>query len=744
MKFLTLLPIFCLTIASGFSQSRMNIIPKPVQVIEKNGEFRYGTDSRIYTAPGFKEIGLYLAEVMNIPASQVSVLKTGDKPQAGIILQKISAPAADSAAYQITISPALISASASHIAGALYAAQSLAQLSMTSLAATLPCGEIRDKPRFGYRGMMLDVSRNFFPPEYIKKLLNVLSLYKINTFHWHLTDGPGWRLEIKKYPELTSRAAWRTHKTWKDWWASDRQYGKENDPVSYGGYYTQQQARDIVAYAKTRGITVIPEIEMPGHAEEVMAVYPQLRCNNTKGIPGEFCIGTDSTFTFMQDVITEVMDIFPSTYIHIGGDEAGKKNWKGCDKCQKRIKDNNLKNEEELQSYAIRRMEKFISGKGRKLLGWDEILEGGLAPGSTVMSWRGESGGIEAARMNHDVIMTPGGYCYFDHYQQDPSTQPLAIGGYLPLQKVYSYDPMPAELEQDKRGFVKGAQANLWTEYIPSMEHLDYMIFPRILALSEVVWSGPEKNWEDFKSRLSKHYRILQRMNVNYCRPSDKVDILPAINLTDKSATVTLATEQFNPEIRYTTDGTAPTASSALYNGSFNVSGSSKIKAAIFRNGKQGSKTIDTLNLDFHKALGKNVTYNKPWNSSYPAKKEATFVNGYTGSLTYGDGQWQGFTTDIDVTIDLGENQSLSSLAATFMQITGPGVYMPDFVEISLSPDGKTFSPLEKAMNDVSTKDQSLIFKTFKVDLRNQTGRYIRFFAKNHTGFLFLDEIIVY
>ncbi len=744
MKSLLLFLIFCFTLATGFSQSRINIIPKPVQVVEKTGEFRYGANTRIYTAPDFREIGIYLAEVMNIPASRVSVLKTGEKPQSGIILQKTSAPAADSAAYKINIGEKLISASASHIAGALYAAQSLAQLSMTSAKATIPCGEIHDKPRFGYRGMMLDVSRNFFPPEYIKKLLNVLSLYKINTFHWHLTDGPGWRLEIKKYPELTSRAAWRTHKTWKDWWTTERQYGKENDPVSYGGYYTQQQARDIVAHAKTRGITVIPEIEMPGHSEEVMAVYPHLRCNNTKGIPGEFCIGTDSTFIFMQDVITEVMDIFPSTYIHIGGDEAGKQNWKACTKCQKRIKDNNLKNEEELQSYAIRRMEKFISGKGRKLLGWDEILEGGLAPGSTVMSWRGESGGIEAARMDHDVIMTPGGYCYFDHYQQDPSTQPLAIGGYLPLKKVYSYDPMPAVLEQDKRKHIKGAQANLWTEYIPSMEHLDYMIFPRILALSEVVWSGQERDWEDFKSRLYHHYTILQKLNINYCRPSDKVDIIPQINAADKSAIVTLTTEQYKPEIRYTTDGSTPTASSNLYKGNFEVTGTSNIKAAIFRNGKPGSTSIDTLNLDFHKALGKKVVYNKSWNSSYPAQKEATLVNGYKGSLTYGDGQWQGFTSDLDVTIDLGDQQQLSSVASTFMQITGPGVYMPDYVEVSISSDGKTFTPIGKKLNDIPTTDATLIFKTFRVDMGKMMGRYIRFFAKNHTGFLFLDEIIVY
>lgn len=736
--------ILVLLITEASAQQRMNIIPKPSKITEKPGDFSVTPQTVVLAQERFLPAAGFLAEILAISKQQVRALKAGTAPQKAIILNYAAAPAADSASYRISITEKSITVTASHPAGALHACQTLAQLALTGPGGKIPCGEIDDKPRFAYRGMMLDVSRNFFPPDYIKKLLNVLSLYKINTFHWHLTDGPGWRLEIKKYPELTSRAAWRTHKTWKDWWASDRQYGKENDPVSYGGYYTQQQARDIVAYAKTRGITVVPEIEMPGHADEVMAVYPHLRCNNTKGIPGEFCIGNDSTFTFMQDVISEVMDIFPSTYIHIGGDEAGKQNWKACDKCQKRIKDNQLKNEEELQSYAIRRMEKFISGKGRKLLGWDEILEGGLAPGSTVMSWRGESGGIEAARMDHDVIMTPGGYCYFDHYQQDPSTQPLAIGGYLPLKKVYSYDPMPAVLEQDKRKYIKGAQANLWTEYIPSMEHLDYMIFPRILALSEAVWSGPEKDWEHFKSRLYRHYGMLQKLNVNYCRPADKVDIIPEINTTGKYAVVTLATEQYMPEIRYTTDGSAPTASSNLYKGGFEVKGSSTIKAAIFRNGKPGNAATDTLNLDFHKALGKKVTYNIPWNNSYPAQKEATLVNGYKGSLTYGDGQWQGFTSDLDVTIDLGETQSLGSLSSTFMQITGPGVYMPDYVEVSVSTDGKTFSPAGKALNDVPTNDPSLKFKTFQVNMGKLMGRYVRFYAKNHTGFLFIDEVVVY
>ncbi|HSF46047.1 MAG TPA: family 20 glycosylhydrolase [Chitinophagaceae bacterium] len=735
--FICLVLLGAITVA----QNRINIIPKPLQLTEQKGEFRYNPGTIIYSVPEYRQTALYLAEILRIPPVNVQSIKPGAEPTTGIMLKKTAGE--DSASYQLSITEKKITSLSSQPLGALYAAQTLAQMALTSKTGTLPCAEIKDKPRFGYRGMMLDVSRNFYSVEYIRKLLNLLSIYKINTFHWHLTDGAGWRLEIKKYPELTAKSAWRTHKTWKEWWSGNREYGRENDPTSYGGYYTQQQAREIVAFAKTRGITVIPEIEMPGHSEEVTAAYPHLGCTSAKGNPGELCIGNDSTFILMQDVITEVIDIFPSTYIHIGGDEAGKDNWKKCSKCQKRIKDNNLKDEYELQSYMIRRMEKFISSKGRKLLGWDEILEGGLAPGSTVMSWRGEQGGIEAANMNHDVIMTPGNFCYFDKYQQEPAGEPEAIGGYLPLQKVYAYEPIPAALAKDKHHFVKGAQANLWTEYISSMEHVDYMLFPRIIALSEVLWSDPGgRNWEDFKSRLYRHYGLLQKLNVNYCRPSDKVEIRPRIDPLTKTAIVTLNTEQYKPQIRYTTDGTKPGIDSKIYAGNFEVVGTSNVKASVMRNNK--TTRVDTLLLDFHKALGKKVTYNKSWNSSYPAQKESTLVNGYKGTLTYQDNQWQGFTTDMDVVIDLGESQTLSTVSATFMQVTGPGVYMPDYVEVSISGDGKDFLSVGKALNDIPTTDPSLIFKTFKVDTGKLPGRYIRFYAKNHTGFLFADEIVVY
>ena len=729
----------------SFSQSRINIIPKPDQVIEHPGVFKYNTQTKIFASKEFKNVALLFAEIIKVPASQVLTYNQASPISSGCVLfEKIKANSNDSAAYSLNITPQHIKIQSSGYAGSINAMQSLAQLVLlNNKSAEIPCAKINDKPRFGYRGLMIDVSRHFFPVSFIKRMIDLIGLYKINNLHLHLTDAAGWRIEIKKYPALTQQAAWRNGSTWKSWWNADRSYSKEGEPTAYGGYYTQEDAREIVAYATRRGITIIPEIEMPGHSEEVIAAYPHLRCEGNNGKQGEFCLGNDSTFTFMQDVITELLDIFPSTYIHIGGDEAGKSNWTKCAKCQQRIKDNKLKNEFELQSYAIRRMEKFISSKGRQLLGWDEILEGGLAPGARVMSWRGEKGGIEAARMGHDVIMTPGAYCYFDKYQHDPSTEPEAIGGFLPLQKVYAYEPMPDELEKDKQQFVKGAQANLWTEYIPTMEHAEYMVFPRIIALSETVWSKREKmSWKDFQSRLLKHYVILQKHNVNYSRPSDRIEIKPNINQEQRKAIITFNTEQLNPDIRYTTDGSSPTIHSLIYNGPFEISGSVLIKAAIFRQGKM-SIAPDTLPMNFHKAFGKQVNYNIQYDKSYPAQKETTLTNGYRGSITYQDGQWQGFLKDLDITIDLGKIEKLSRVQSTFMQIIGPGVYLPDFAEVFISNDGKNFESAGKSINDISPSNPNLLFKPFTIDLTGNQARYVRFFAKHHDGYMFADEVII-
>lgn len=652
--------------------------------------------------------------------------------------------------YRLQISPDSLVLVAREPAGLFYGVQTLVQLladgqfyQPEKRCWNLPALRISDQPAFGYRGMHLDVSRHFFPKEFVMKCIDLMSAYKLNRFHWHLTDAAGWRIEIKKYPELTERAAWRSERDYLTWWKGDRRYMTRDSANAYGGFYTQDEIREVVAYAASKYVTVIPEIEMPGHSEEVLAVYPQLGCTGKPYRNGEFCIGNEQAFEFVENVLAEVLELFPSEYIHVGGDEAAKAAWKKCPKCQKRIKDEGLKNEKELQSYMIRRVERFLSGRGRKLIGWDEILEGGLAPGAAVMSWRGEQGGIEAARSGHAVVMTPGAFCYFDSYQAEPQTQPYAIGGFTPCLKTYAYHPVPAELTEKEARYILGAQANLWTEYIPTTSHAEYMLFPRLLALSEVVWTPVrKKDVESFKYRVGKHIGLLAKKGVNVFRLSDRVDVLTEVDTAGKRVKVWFDSEKYCPEIHYTVDGTDPEVSSPLYKTPFYITDSAYVKAAIFV-GDVRSEQISGTRLDYHKAVGKKVAYRYRYNGSYPAARDLTLTDGYRGGLTYSDGRWQGFLTDVDVTIDMGEIMDLGYVSAKFMQLTGPGVYMPDYVVVSVSENGVDFREVGRLRNDVSTSTSTLVLKDFAIRF-GAKGRYVRLFAKKHAGFQFIDEIVVY
>jgi hexosaminidase len=732
-----------------FSQDiqRINLIPQPKLIVETKGTFLLTSKTPVYADAAFMKVAQLLTEQAALPAPRAATgkLNTGIP---GIVLRKQKFPDTTSAeAYKLLISPKQVDIIAANEQGALRAIFTLLQLRLLQTEQSLlPCAEISDAPRFSYRGLHLDVSRNFFPIPFLEKMLDMMALYKLNTFHWHLTDGPGWRLEIKKYPQLTKKAAWRTHNTWKEWWASGRIYSAEGAPEAYGGYYTQDQAKALVQYAAKRGITIIPEIEMPGHSEEVLAVLPNLACSGKPYTQGEFCIGNDSTFTFMEDVLTEVMQVFPSAYIHIGGDEVDKSAWKKCPKCQNRISAEHLKDEHELQSYAIQRMDKFLTAHGRKLLGWDEILEGGLSPGASVMSWRGEAGGIAAAKMGHDVMMTPGAFCYFDSYQTNPATQPEAIGGFLPVSKVYSYDPIPAVLTSEEAMHIKGVQANVWSEYIPTTEHMEYMVFPRLLALSEVSWTSKNgKDWNNFQGKLQQHYLLLQRKQVNYYRPMPTLDISSLADTVAKMNRVSISSEQFKPEIHFTTNGTDPVKASPVYLAPVDVKGLATIKAAILNpvTGKMGP--VASLQTAYHKAVGAKVSYNLPYSKGYIAQREYTLVNGQTGSFTYGDGQWQGFEgIDMDITVELPQLTEIKKIAVNFMQITGPGVYMPKFVEYSWSKNGIDYSTPIRIANTVPETESKLVIKPFEVTVNGQ-AKFIRIKAQNEQhGFLFADEVLVY
>jgi hexosaminidase len=530
--------LLCLAIAAlpGIANAQdsdpnLGIIPAPVSVKKNAGVFTLSRQTTILADTVTNKAVLFLTDYLQNTAMLKVPLKvnSGSSAPNSIVLTSTGADDLPADGYHLIITPqqVLISGKA---AGLFYGIQTLIQLMPSDKSATdkLPCVQITDYPRFAYRGMMLDVCRHFFSVQMVKKYIDLMAAYKLNNFHWHLTDDQGWRIEIKKYPRLTQVASQRAQTVIGNY--RDRT-PQQFDNTPYGGYYTQDQIRDVVKYASDRFINIVPEIEMPGHSEAALAAYPELSCDptlsykvaETWGVFHNIYCPSDKTFSFLQDVLTEVMDLFPSKYIHIGGDEAPKDAWKKSEFCQKLMKEQGLKTEDELQSYFIQRIEKFVNSKGRSIIGWDEILEGGLSPNATVMSWRGEAGGIAAAQQSHNVIMTPGsGGLYIDQQQSKQQLEPLSIGGYDPLSKIYSYNPTPAELTPEQQKFIIGVQANLWTEYIPTENKIDYMVLPRLFALSEVAWSPlANKNFNDFAdTRLPSHLGRLEAKGFNYRVPT--------------------------------------------------------------------------------------------------------------------------------------------------------------------------------------------------------------------------------
>ena len=671
----------CLTAHSLKAQS---VIPVPLKMEQGTGCFLLSENTKLYINLQGLEAQLLENCLQALPVHLKKGKKKDTQNMLSLLITEKNHQLPSPESYTLSVTPQQILIRATSGAGLFYGVQTLLQLAQPSGAGSYSIAsvEIEDTPRFAYRGLMLDVSRHFSTKEFIKKQIDALAYYKINRLHLHLTDAAGWRLEIKKYPLLTEFAAWRTDPTWKQWWNGGRKYVRFDAPGAYGGYYTQDDIREILEYARQHYITVIPEIEMPSHSEEVLAAYPQLSCSGEPYKNSDFCVGNEETFTFLENVLTEVMELFPSEYIHIGGDEAGKSAWKTCPKCQKRMKDEHLANVDELQSYLIHRIEKFLNNHGRHLLGWDEILQGGIAPNATVMSWRGEEGGIAAVTSGHRAIMTPGAYCYLDSYQDAPHSQPEAIGGYLPLKKVYSYNPVPASLTAEQAKLVYGVQGNLWVEYIPTPEHVEYMIYPRILALAETAWSAPErKSWPDF------HTRAL-------------------------SAVADLQAKGYHP----------------------------------FDLKKEIGSRPESLQPVSHLALGKKVIYNSPYSSHYPAQGNTALTDGIRGDWTYGDGSWQGFISDnrLDVTIDMEKETSIHSVTAAFMQVVGAEVFLPETVVISISDDGTHFTELRKQHFEVS-KETPIRFTDISWQ-GEAKGRYVRYQAQAGSefgGWIFTDEIIV-
>lgn len=752
----------------------MVLLPKPALIKDRIGVFMLDNSVIIHTTdnPRLLETAKILAEMIEAPAGFRPAIDNDIKSSKGIILELTDSTAYPDEAYSLEIDRKSVHITASSPAGIFYGIQTVRQLLPpefesgkvdSTIIWELPYIYIEDYPRFSWRGMHLDVSRHFFPVDFIKRYINLIAMHKMNVFHWHLVDDQGWRIDIKKYPRLTGVGAWRVDREDQPWNARAPQ--KSGEVATYGGFYTQDEIRDIVKYAEERFITIVPEIEMPAHVTSALAAYPEYSCTGgpftvpTGGlwpISDIYCAGKDETFEFLEDILTEVINLFPSEYIHIGGDEADKTEWEKCADCQARIKDEGLKDEAELQSYFIKKIEKFLSENERKLIGWDEILEGGLAEGAAVMSWRGMSGGIEAAHSGHYVVMSPGSHCYFDHYQGDPSTEPKAIGGYTTLKKVYSFDPVPEALSFDEEKYILGAQANLWTEYIQDGDHAEYMILPRMTALAEVLWL-PEENldWKDFSRRINSFYKRLDIMGLNYSRGSYRVDIQAEYDEQQKSVKVTMETEFPDAEIQYTLDGSDPGKDALVYSEPLVLDSTTSIKASVITNSiSSGNITEKTVYI--HKATGCKVNYTVKYNDQYKAFEEMSLVNGIKGSVNFADGQWQGFAgKDLDITIDLNEIQDVSSVSVSFLSSVGSWVFLPEYVLFQVSEDGKTFTDLARIDNDLKPRQQDREIKDFTFTGEPRQAKYVRVLGKSiikcpewHAGagddaWIFADEVII-
>lgn len=759
---------FLLPSTAAGQTADFNIIPRPQQVnVSNDAPFTLSAKTVISLGTNSQD----MKRNANMLASYIEQA-TGIRPAIGkskngtAIVLTIDKTIANAEGYKLDADAKQIRIAGASAAGVFYGIQTLRKslplVNGKASKVSIPAVHIADAPRFAYRGTHLDVSRHFVTADSVRQFIDMLALHNINRFHWHLTDDQGWRIEIKKYPLLTQIGSKRAQTV------IGHNSGKY-DGKPYSGFYTQKQIRDIVKYAADRYITIVPEIDLPGHMQAALAAYPDMGCT---GGPYEvwqkwgvsdnvLCAGNDKTLTFIDNVLKEITQLFPSKYIHVGGDECPKTQWQKCPKCQARIKALNLEAkdghsaEERLQSYIITHASNYLKSLGRNTIGWDEILEGGLAEGATVMSWRGESGGIAAAKQHHDVVMTPNSYLYFDYYQSlDKANEPLAIGGYLPLETVYSYEPMPKELTADEARHIIGVQANIWTEYMPTFKQMQYMALPRLAALSEVQWSQPAlKDYNSFTNRLTEFTHLYDRLGYNYAKHLYNVAI--HVDSDNKWREILIhMTTAGNAEIRYTLDGTEPTANSTLYTGAIVLQKSAKIRAAAFRDGKRSSVT--SQDISFNKATACPVELLQPTHKNYTYKGGATLTDGLLGDKGFGTGRWLGFSgNDLEAVIDLKQNTDVSSVSLNTCVDKGSWIFDARNIEVSVSADGKSFTKVaSKSLPALEEQTPDNIY-TYELTFPQTTTRYVKVTAtsehnipewhggKGKPAFLFVDEISV-
>lgn len=812
----------------------IHILPEPVSISERSGVFHFTAHTKLFLLTGAnedkeavsaaarvvqdwakgltlsfqrlsKEPGQTKKGVENaFPDSTADAIP--DSTANAVLLSLVSGPAGTDSeikseeGYTIDIGTRQVRIHAKGAAGLFYALESLQQLLPPRFIKTiagagdfreviLPCARIVDYPRYSYRGMHLDVSRHFFSVAFIKKYLDILASFKINTFHWHLTDSHGWRLEIKQYPRLTSVGAWRADR--ENIPMTIAEPTGKGEPATYGGYYTQEEVKTIIAYARDRFITIIPEIEMPGHCTAALVAYPQYSDLDNKspllipcGYPGDlehnFCAGYDSTFVFLQNILGEVMELFPSRMIHIGGDEVRDGPWLNCSRCRKRMQEKGFTTGKQLQAWFTRQIDSFITAKGRRMLGWDEISHAQLSPGSVIMSWHGDTGAREGAAKGRDVIMTPYYYVYFDFYQSDPGLEPDITYAPLFLDTVYAFDPTPEDLAQapengqqikevlakkdlakkdlakkdvgkkNRGNGILGAEACLWTENVPTPERVEYMLLPRLLALSEVLWTPPGKrNYRKFITKVEEQFKRFDARGIHYATSLYNTGILPEFDSAGRVIRVTVTQQAPGYPVRYTLDGTGPTPLSPLYTGPFLIKKSAVLHTALFKDDKRMGRTnLEIFTL--HKASGVGIrVLPEPGGETAPSFER--LVDGIFGTVEPYDGRWVSFHDSlISFTLDLGKLQDIHSISANCLEDQVGNIYLPRELEFSCSADGKDFEKVYNAHNDRLPAELLRHTVAYKKEGLQRKSRYIKVLVRNGQLFadplknmLFLDEIVV-
>ena len=771
-KLLYLSVLLCLTACHTlqkevvFTENDLNIIPQPQSMVLGKGHFQFTQETVFVIDPALMPARLpFFEQFERASGFKFAVQKVALSGSSVVIDTDKSLP---KEGYTLEVTPQQISIKAADYNGALYALQTLRQLLPNEVESTelvkrdwlVPAVTITDAPQYQWRGLMLDVSRHFFPKEYILKTLDRMAMLKLNTFHFHLVDNEGWRIEIKKYPKLTEVGAWRVDQEDKLW--DERTPNPANAfanpataPKKYGGFYTQEDIKEIVAYATKRGIAVIPEIEMPAHAMSAIAAYPELSCHKRPiGVPSGavwpitdiYCAGQEETFDFIEEVLTEVLALFPSQYIHVGGDEATHTEWEHCPKCQLRMKEQQLKNVHQLQSYFIRRINDFLTSKGRTLVGWDEIMDGGLAKNAVVMNWRGIEVGKKALAQGNPIVLTSD--CYIDNYQGLPDYEPQANGGYLPLKKLYNYDLekealADASVEKSK---VLGTQANLWAEHVGTTEHSEYMLFPRLLALAEISWTNDKlKDWDSFMRRTQHFMQRMDVMGIHYAR--SVYQVVPTVENKEGNIYLKLECEVPNADIRYAL-GDTPIEKGEKYTAPIAIKGTTIYKAAVFS--ANATNTITSGQITFHKAIGKPVSYSPLYHKSYQGQGEGTLTNVIRGTKNFHDGQWLGWLgDDVTLTLDLGETTEVSEVRIGAMDAQSSGIYFPERLTVALSVDGKNYREVAAQEEPCTIKGKPSL-KDFVLKFAPQSTRYLQIQLKNvktppkgGNAWLFIDEILV-